>query len=119
MEEIEKDDNLGDLLKDYTATHLELLKMQSIEKIVIITPVILSGTLISLIIYLSVLFLSIGLSIYLSTLLNSTFYGFLIVGSFYLLVGVIFIVSRKTLIIKPLQNILIRAIFKEPKPKQS
>lgn len=115
MEDHTQHDDLSDRLKNFAETNLELVKMQAVEKMVRIIPGILSGTMISLVIYLSILFLSFGLSIYLSDLLNSTFYGFLIVGSFYLLLGIIFIIARKKIIVSPLRNILIKAIFKQHK----
>ncbi len=107
-----KYDDLSDQLKNYANTNIELVKMQAIEQVVIIAPRLLSTTIITVIIYMAVTFLSIGLSIYLSTLLNSMFYGFLIVGGFYFLLGVIFITARKSLVITPLRNLIIKTIFK-------
>lgn len=98
-------------LKDYLTTNIKLAKAEAIEKTTTILPEVISFSVIALIFYLVILFLSVGLSLYLSELLNSSYYGFLIVGGFYLIIGIILLFGRKKLIRNPLRDLIIKSIF--------
>lgn len=113
MDEKSKLEEITDNLKQYATTNFQLAKLEVIEKATNIVPAALSGTILAIIVYLGVLFLSLGLSIYLCVVLDSFFMGFVWVGILYLILGIILIIVRKKVIYNPIRNFLIRIIFRE------
>jgi hypothetical protein len=82
-------ESLLDKAKEYGITTFELAKLKAIDKgadlISTIVPVLVFIVLIATFL----LFLNLGISLWLGELLGKPFYGFFIVGGFYLLVGIV------------------------------
>ncbi|MBK6264276.1 phage holin family protein [Marivirga sp. S37H4] len=107
-----KIDELTSNLKQFVKTNIKLAKLEATERATTIAPNVIALSIIALVLYLVLLFLSIGLSLYLSELLESTYGGFLIMGGFYLLVGIIFILGRKKILRNPIRDLIIKSIFR-------
>jgi hypothetical protein len=90
-----------DLLK------LKMLKMGSQILSILIAQLIISGLLILL-----SLFASIGVAIYFNSLFNNSYIGYFLVASGYLFITLIVIIFRKALLIRPIQNSIIRRNIK-------
>ena len=99
--------------KDYAEINVELVKLQAIDK----TADVVSSLLVRLIIFLGVamflLFVNIGLSLYLGELLGKDYLGFLLVSCIYLLVTIIVSVSREKIIKVPITNLIIMKLLKK------
>lgn len=113
MDEKSKLEEITDNLKQYASTNIELVKLEVIEKASNIVPAALSATILSIIVYLGILFLSLGLSIYLCVLSDSFYMGFVWVGILYLVIGLILIFLRKKVLNHPIRNALIKVVFKQ------
>ncbi|MGB4843172.1 MAG: phage holin family protein [Ferruginibacter sp.] len=113
MQENIKIEELTTNLKRYANTSYELIKLEATEKTSVMGAGLISGILVAYAGLLFVLFLSLGLSFYLSHLVGNSYAGFLIVGGFFLLLALILFMGRKKLVDKPIRNLIIRKIFSE------
>ncbi len=75
--------------EEYGKTSFELLKLRSLDKTADVTSTLFSRLLMVTAFLLFALMLNIALGFLLGDLLGKTYYGFLIVASFYGLVGII------------------------------
>jgi len=91
----------------YGNTRYELSKLKSLENTNIIASSLLSRGIIAMTVILFLLFVNVGIALLLGELLGRSFYGFFIVASFYLLVGVVFYFFLYRWIRKPVSNFLI------------
>lgn len=113
MPENIKTEELTTSLKRYVNTSFELIKLEATERSSVIGAGLVSGLLVALAGLLFVLFISLGLSFYLSYLLDSSYAGFMIIAGFYLLLAIILIIGRKKLVEKPIRDKIIRKIFSD------
>ncbi len=100
-------------VKDYTNTNVSLYKLKAIDTTADIVSSIVSKALLILIVSTFLLFLNIGLSLYIGKLLESNYLGFLITSSFYLLLGISFYIFRKSLVENSISNLVIRKLHPE------
>ncbi len=99
-------------IKKYIDIKYDLVKLDLIEKIALISSLLFT-LLIMLIVFPSVfLFTSLGIAYYLGSLLGATYWGFLILGGFFFIIGIIIFLLRNRLITKPVLRSLLRVIFK-------
>jgi len=113
MPENIKIEELTTTLKRYANTRYELIKLEVTERISVTGAGLISGLLVTVAGLLFVLFLSLGLSFYLSYLIGSSYAGFMIVSGFYLLLAVILFTGRKKFVEKPLRDKFINKIFSD------
>lgn len=98
FEDIKEEINhVEDGVKAYVKNSLDFYRLQSFRSmmkgITMATKVLLIGGIVSI----ALLFLSLSAAFWLGTLLESTAKGFLIVGVFYVLIGIIIFLFRKRL----------------------
>ena len=100
-------------LKGISRAYTEYYKAITYEKLV----VILSGISIIAILFIAVnlflLFIAIGLALYIGKLLGSFALGFVILGTVYLLVGILIYVMRKKWIINPVVKVLQTILYSD------
>jgi len=113
--ETEKNHDIISLLKEYTATRVELAKLSVIERAVVIGAGILTDSFVVIMLVLTFLFGSLTLGFYLSELLDSFAAGFGIVTLFYLLLALIVHFTKKSFIEKRLHDFMVKSIFKDKK----
>ena|ERR1700741_4158096 len=104
-----------DSIKDYMHTQYELAVLKGVDKAAHFASNFIALIPIVVFSLLSLLILSIGLAFYLNTVLHSEYYGFLIVGGGAFAIVLIVILIRKSAIVKPLRNLMIREVFKNKK----
>ena len=98
-------DKLLDSLSGFLETKLELIKLDvatEVHKIVARAIIIL---FIASVISLAVMLISVGLSMWLNSLLESNFLGFMIVSVFYVLLGAIVYMNRNKIYHSVVENI--------------
>ncbi|RRQ45260.1 phage holin family protein [Chryseobacterium sp. SC28] len=95
-----------EIIKDYAAKRVELLKIQIQEKSSLSAGTIVFVFLIAVVCSFFVLFFNFGIAFLIGESLDSDAYGFLIVAGFYLLLTIIVLLFKK-LIIKSIANKLI------------
>lgn len=104
-------EGLYDQAKKYTEDSIELYKLQAIDRTAVILSSIASRSALALIVVLFTLFLNVGISLYLGTLLGAIYLGFLVLSGFYVIIGVIVYFFKKEMIEKPIANLVIGALM--------
>jgi hypothetical protein len=106
-----KIENLGTSIKGYVNTRIESAKLTAAAKASAIAANAIAGIVV-IVMFLFFLFLaSTALAIIIGIWIGKTWAGFLIVGGFYLLIGLITWAARSRLIRVPVMNALIRELF--------
>lgn len=100
-------------LKSYTTSTIEIIKLEAVERTSSIAANFISGLIIGLVVVLFAFFSSLGICLYLSELLDNTYWGFGIVAGAYLLLGIVLIIGRKKLLNKPIRDKFIQELFQE------
>ena len=100
-------------LKQYVKTTIEIIKLELIERTVIICSFILIQTLKWMIFGIGVLMFSIALAIYISETTGDYALGFGCVGLFYLSLAIILSLLNQKSIEKSIQDKIIKHIFSD------
>jgi len=82
-------ESLLDKAAEYGKTSFELVKLQTLDKTTDIVSSIIPLSVVILLILTFLLFLNVGIALWLGELLGKVFYGFFAVSAFYLLIGII------------------------------
>ncbi|MES2762625.1 MAG: phage holin family protein [Bacteroidota bacterium] len=101
-----------DSIKDYANTQYELMLLKGSDKIAHLGSNALSAIPIIMFSVLTILMLSFALAFYLNEKMMSQYCGFLVVGGGYFVIVLLFILMRKSMIVKPLRNLIIRELLK-------
>ena len=112
MSTIDKIESLITKAGDLAETKAELVKLKTVNKVSEAAASVLSTIAIVVLLALALIIVSLGLAYWIGYLLDNIYYGFFIVGGFYILLGVILHVFRKRLIKKPIANIIIDRLIK-------
>jgi hypothetical protein len=90
---MEENANLLELLleraTDYVKTSIELVKLKALDKTADLVSSIIPISVFILLISAFLLFLNLGIALWLGELLGKIFYGFFVVAGFYILTGLI------------------------------
>ena len=100
-------ESLFERVEAYSTTTLELSKLKVLETTTVIVSSLVSHVSVIFSVVLFVLVLNIGIAFWLGELLGKTYYGFLIVAAFYLLVSIILYLFLYKWIKKPLSDMII------------
>jgi hypothetical protein len=106
-------DLLTQNLKQYVRTTIEIIKLELIERSVIISSYILLQVVRWMLFTIALLILSIALGFYISDYLNDYIAGFGFIGTIYLLFAMIISVLNQRKIEKAIQNKIITNLFRE------
>ena len=104
---------IKNLFVEYLQTKLELTRITVFEKIARVVALLFSMILLTILLFFSILFVSLVGGFYLSRLFNSTYYGFAVVAGFYVVLFIVLSIFRRSLIEKFIVNAVIRILFKE------
>ena len=113
MSEFKKMEEFGDSLKQYIQLNYDIIKLEVTKKISEIGSSLLGLLLLGITFFLFVFALSMGIGYYLSYLLGDTFSGFLIIAGFYLVLSIILLLSRHSLIEKPIRDKIIKKLLSD------
>lgn len=98
--------------EDYSKTTLKLLKLNAVDKSAEIVSSLFSLLVVSMTVVLSIIIISIGVALWLGKLLGDTFYGFFIIGAFYMLIAILFRIFREKWLKYPVSNSIIKQMIK-------
>lgn len=104
-------EELGQKLKEYVETRVDLLKLRAINKLSKIVSTLVTSILLVFLFFIVIICLSFGLSYYIGSVLGATHYGFFVVGGLYLITGLIIFYSRDKMIKTPISDRLIKDIL--------
>jgi len=99
--------------EDYSKTTLKLIKLNAIDKSADVASSLVSRLAVIMTVVFSVLISSIGVALWLGKLLSDTFYGFFVVGAFYLLLAILLHLFREQWLKYPVSNSIIKQMLKE------
>lgn len=99
--------------EDYTKTTIKLLKLNAVDKSAEIVSSLFSMLVVSMTVALSIIIISIGVALWLGKLLGDAFYGFFIIGAFYMLVAILLRVFREQWLKYPVSNSIIKQMMKQ------
>lgn len=82
-------ESLLDKAKEYGVTSFELAKLRAIEKAADVASSLVPSSVVLILVITCLLFLNLGLALWLGEVLGKLFYGFFVVAGFYLVLGLI------------------------------
>lgn len=82
-------ESLLDKAKEYGITTFELARLKAIDKATDVVSSFVPFSIVIVLIATCLLFLNLGIALWLGEILGNTFYGFFVVAGFYLLIGLI------------------------------
>ncbi len=100
-------------VEEYSKTSLKLLHLKAIEKSADVLSSLLTKLITILIAAMAILFIHIGVALWIGSLLHHVAYGFLIVGGFYTLVAIALQLFKNCWIKSPLHNSIITQMTKQ------
>jgi hypothetical protein len=95
----------------YSKSSFELLQFNVIDITADAVSSMVSNLIMVSAFALSLLILNIGLALYIGSLTGNSFYGFFIIGGFYLLISFPLFLFRKKLIKYPISNLMIKRLL--------
>lgn len=103
--------------EDYAKTSIKLVKLNAVDKSAEIVSSLFSLLVVSMTVVLSIIIISIGVALWLGKLLGDSFYGFFIIGAFYLFIAILLRIFREQWLKYPVSNSIIRQMLKQKKHK--
>jgi len=100
-------------VEQYVKTTVELYKLKTIHTFSDLFAAIATGFIIWVIVFLTLIFASLGAAFYLGEVLGKWHYGFFIVAGFYVLVGLIIYMLRIKCLKERINNFIIKQIFED------
>jgi hypothetical protein len=98
--------------ENYTKTSIELAKLNAIDKTADVVSSLISRMAISVVFAMFIFLLNIGLSLWVGELVGKVYYGFFIVGAFYLVITVLLYYFKDKWIKMPISNLIIVKMLK-------
>jgi len=108
-------DLLYEKAKKYTETSVELLALNAVDKTADVLSSLTSRVIIVMFFAMFTLFINVGLSLYIGSLLNEYYLGFFIISAFYLVVALTLYVFKDKFIKIPVTNLIILKLLKSKK----
>lgn len=113
----EKISDLFNHIKEYVAIRITLYKLETAEYVSKIISNAIAFCFVGIIFLIGVIFWSIALGFFLASLVESTCWGFFIVGSIYLIASLIIWKIKAKILRLPLMNLMLDQFFKSNKPE--
>jgi len=98
---------------EYLETRLQLMKLKSVDKSSDMISSLVSSLTIILLISFSLIIISIGLALWIGEQIGKSYYGFFIVGGFYIIIALIAYLFRERLLKGPVANLFINETLNE------
>jgi hypothetical protein len=98
--------------ENFTKTSIDLLKLNMVEKTADVVSSVTSKLVILLIVAMFIFLLNIGLSLWISEILQSSYLGFLIVSGFYLIISVVSYLYQHKWLKNPISDRIVTKLLK-------
>lgn len=105
-------DVLYEKAKKYTETSAELLALKTVDKTADVLSSLTSIVLIVIVVAMFTLFINVGLSLFIGSLLNEYYLGFFIISGFYLVLALVLYLFKDKFIKIPVTNLIIVKLLK-------
>jgi hypothetical protein len=93
---------------EYGKTNLEIVKLKAVDKSSIVVASFVFQTILFVLIFSFIVFLNLGLAVWIGKLLGQLYLGFFVMATFYLLSGLIFYSFFQTKIKKAVSEYIIK-----------
>jgi fatty acid desaturase len=97
---------------DFGKTSLELVKLKTLDKSTDIVSSLVPNSIVFVLIVTFMLFLNLGIALWLGDILGKIFYGFFVVAAFYILAGIVIHFFMHKWIKKLVGNYFIKLMLK-------
>ncbi|HAH54995.1 MAG TPA: hypothetical protein DCM02_06845 [Flavobacterium sp.] len=101
--------------ENYSKTTLKLLELNAIDKSADVISSLFSRLIVIMTVVLSILIINIGIALWIGKWLGDTFYGFFVIGGFYLVLAILLQVFRNNWLKFPVSNSIIKHLMKPKK----
>jgi phosphoglycerol transferase MdoB-like AlkP superfamily enzyme len=98
--------------EDYTKTSVNLFKLNAVDKSAEIVSSLFSLLVVVLTVVLSIIIISLGAALWIGKLLGDSYYGFFVIGAFYMLVAILLRLFREQWLKYPVSNSIIKQMMK-------
>jgi hypothetical protein len=105
-------ENLLERVVEYSKTSFELLKLKALERTSDVVSSLALQSLAFVLIASSMIFLNLGLAYWLGEVMGKSYYGFLLVGGFYLIVAIVISLFMGKWIKEKVRNSIIKHLLK-------
>jgi fatty acid desaturase len=105
-------ESLFESATEYGKTSYELVKLKTLDKSVDIVSSLVPHSVVFILLASFLLFLNLGLALWLGDILGKPFYGFFVVAAFYILLGLIFHFILHKSIKKRVGNFIVKRLLK-------
>ncbi|MFN3969661.1 hypothetical protein [Flavobacterium sp.] len=106
-------ESLFENVEQYSKTSFELYKHKAIYEIATLSSSLAVRFILSIVVALVSLFFSIGFALWFGDMMNNTYYGYFIVGLFYVILGITIFLFRKAWIKTNMNNMVIKSMLKQ------
>jgi membrane-bound ClpP family serine protease len=104
-------EELFEKIKDYGETRIDLLKLKTVNKVSGFLSNLITTVFLLVLLFLVIMFLFIGFALLVGTWLGHAFWGFLIMGVLFIIIGLVLFSSRKKILKDPISNSLIKSLI--------
>lgn len=111
MKQVSNIETLFSKSVEYAETSINLFKLKAIQKSSHVSTSIIWRLVVILLTMSALLFLNIGISFWIGDILGKTYYGFFIIGTIYLLTGLIIYLFREKWIKVPLGDLIVKKLL--------
>ncbi|MGD0755659.1 MAG: phage holin family protein [Bacteroidales bacterium] len=105
-------ESLLERASEFGKTSLELVKLQTLDKTTDVVSSLVPQSVVIVLIVTFMLFLNLGLALWLGDILGKPFWGFFVVAAFYILAGIIIHFFMHNWIKKLVGNYIIKRVLK-------
>ena len=103
-------------VEEYGKTSFELARLKAVQKLIPVATVFTGYLFVLLTLSLFILLLNIGIAMWLGDLLGKPYIGFISVGAFYLLIGIILYFTAAKWLRNPVGRFIIKQTLNQDKP---
>ncbi len=105
-------ESLVERATDYGKTSFELVKLQAVDKSSEVVSSVIPHTVVLILFSSFMLFLNLGIALWLGEIIGKVFYGFFIVAAFYVLTGIVIHLFMHKTLKKIIRNYVIQQLLK-------
>lgn len=102
---------LFEKVSDYGKTTIEILKLKAIDKSASVVSSLVAKAILVLVVAMFILTATIGLALWIGELLGKSYYGFLSIAGFYVVIAILLYAFRNQWIKKPVSNLVIKQMY--------
>ncbi len=96
--------------KEYGQTSYDLIKLKVLDKTADLGSILVVHSILLIVLSMFLLIINIGIALWFSDILGKSYYGFFIVGVFYLIIGIILMFMQPVIKIRVSSSIIKQAL---------